>query len=90
MLDLGVCWGRGAAGDGAWRCPAAVAVGACASAKGRRGLDDTRAGDVEWVLGEVPERSGGSGSEWRGGPVGAAVMAPAGVSGCARGEGRDP
>jgi hypothetical protein len=68
--------GRGAAGNGAWLRPAAVAARAYAPAKGRRGLDDTRAGGVEWVLGKVPEQSGGSRSEWRGGSAGAA---PAGV-----------
>jgi hypothetical protein len=66
-----------------------VAAGACAPAKGRRGLDDTRIRVVEWVLGKVSEWSGGSGSEWRGGSTKAAVMVLAGVFGCAQGEGRD-
>jgi hypothetical protein len=35
------------------------------SGEGRRGLDDTRAGGVEWVLGEVPEWLGGFGGGHR-------------------------
>jgi hypothetical protein len=38
---------------GVQRRPAALATGAGAPAKGRRGLDDTRAGGVEWMLGKV-------------------------------------
>jgi hypothetical protein len=74
-----------ASGAARWRRGRAAA-GAHAQAKGRRGLDGTRAEGVEWVLGKVPEQSGSSGSEWRGGSAGAAVMALA-VSSCARGEG---
>jgi hypothetical protein len=58
------------AGEGARRDPAAVAAGAGAPAKGRRGLDDTRAGSVEWMLGKAPEWLGGFGGGRRKMPSG--------------------
>jgi hypothetical protein len=55
---------------GARQRPAAVAAGAGAPAKGRRGLDDTRAGGVEWMLGKAPEWLGGFGGGCRKMPSG--------------------
>jgi hypothetical protein len=47
------------------RCPAAVVAGADAPAKGQCGLDDTRAGGVEWMLGKVLSVLAGDGIEWK-------------------------
>jgi hypothetical protein len=53
------------AGEGARRRPAVVAARAGAPAKGQRGLDDTRASGVKWMLGKVPEWLGGFGGGHR-------------------------
>jgi hypothetical protein len=59
----GLGWGWMVPARGARRCPAAVAAGADAPAKGRRGLDDTCARGVEWMPGKVLRVLAGDGIE---------------------------
>jgi hypothetical protein len=55
QLVCGLGWRWRVPTRGARRRPAAVAAGAGAPTKERRGLDDTRAGGVEWMLGKAPK-----------------------------------
>jgi hypothetical protein len=66
--------GVGTSADGAarrWRCRPAAGARAPVKGAARPGRHASRG--AEWVLGRVPEQSGGSGSEWRGGSAGTAA-----------------